>query len=254
MLSIHPYHILRRGIKKNSHALRLAQIAEPLYVDSRFSQLKGNLKDERLSICGLLNWARTIADNIENDPMPLERIGYFDRQLGGRPGLFEILFYPFNTRDLEEHERAAIWGAAYYWLMVVIQTKLPNVLDKIKEIGLRTPDSIPYFAHFYVSADFSDITEENVEQEEPESKPLEGHISLADLEKGILDYPTYAEQKMAFDAINSILLGNDAWNSIAPSIKKKINNQAMSQIKGGGLSIENNYGSIIGNNYGNNNT
>lgn len=254
MFSIRLYHILRRGIKNNPHSLRLAQVAEPLYADSRFAQLSGNLVDERLSLCNLLNWARTIADCIENDPMPFERLGYFERQLSGRPKLFEILFYPFNTQDLNNYERAAIWGAAYFWLVTVAQTKLYDVLEKIKEIGLRNSESSPYFAHFYVAADFEGLEEEPDEQKEEETKISEEVVAIADLERGIRSYPTYAEQSKAFAAVNNVLLGNEAWNRFAPSIRNKINELALSQMKGGNMTIAKNYGSIIGNNYGNNNT
>lgn len=254
MLYIRPYHILRRGIKKNPHALRLAQVAEPLYADSRFRQFCGNITDERLSICTLLNWARTIADSIESDPMPLERLGFFERQLGGsRPGLFEILLYPFNIQDLKAHECATIWGAAYFWLKEVAQTKQLRVLQRIKEIGMREPTCSPYFAVFFTAAHASD-RQKPAKERKARPQPEEESLSIVDLESAILAYPTYAEQSKVFDIVNNLLVGHAVWTKAAPHIKEKIYAQGMKQAGGTNYSINQNYGAIINQNNGNNYT
>ena len=254
LFRIHPYFKRRRDIKKNSHALRLAQIAEPLYSDSRFSQLSGNLMDERLSVCCLLNWALTIAEYAVSDPMPLERIAFYERQLGGKPKLLEIFLSPISWQTLEAHETAAIWGAVFYWLVVVKQTRLENVLDKVAEIGLRNQAGHPYFAHFILAANNENKPRNAAKEKESKKVANEEYVSLADLEEGVMAFPTYQEKMGAFTAVNNILVGHKAWNKVAPMIRNKILKGATEHPNGMNVNIENNYGSVIDNNYGNNST
>lgn len=254
LFRIHPYFKRRRDIKKNSHALRLAQIAEPLYSDSRFSQLSGNLMDERLSVCCLLNWALTIAECAVSDPMPLERIAFFERQLAGRPKLLEILFFPLSGRSLEAHETAAIWGAVFYWLVAVKQTRLEKVMDKVLEIGLRDQAGHPYFAHFILAANNENKPRNVAKEKEHKSMAHEESVKLSVLEQGVMAFPSYREQMGAFSVLNNMLVGHNAWNKVAPMIRNKILKGAVERSNGMNVNIENNYGSVIDNNYGNNST
>ena len=219
---IHPYFKLRRDIKKNPQALRLAQIAEPLYSDRRFCKLSGNLLDERLTICCLLNWALTIAEYAVSDPMPLERIAFYERKLEGEPKLLEIFLPPFSGHTLEAHEKAAIWGAAFYWLVVVKQTHLENVLDKVAAMGLKYPEGHPYFAHFILAANNDNKPRTATTEKVRKKGAKEEYITLTDLEKSVMAFPTYNEKMAAFGVLNNILVGNKAWNSVSPTIRTKI--------------------------------
>lgn len=144
------YYLKENDLKKDPAAIKLSSISYPGYVDAAYGKFYKNLTVEHLPITVLINWTRTIAEDIISSVSPVNHVAswsdYFHSQ--------EYKYYASSSVhpdliEFEEHELAYLWGAVYYWLKcVVVDYNNEEVFNHIETVAIRKDFLRPYFYHY----------------------------------------------------------------------------------------------------------
>lgn len=144
------YYLKEYDLKKDPAAIKLSSISYPGYVDAAYGKFYKNLTVEHLPITVLINWTRTIAEDIISSVSPVNHVAswsdYFHSQ--------EYKYYASSSVhpdliEFEEHELAYLWGAVYYWLKcVVVDYNNEEVFNHIETVAIRKDFLRPYFYHY----------------------------------------------------------------------------------------------------------
>ena len=144
------YYLKENDLKKDPAAIKLSSISYPGYVDAAYGKFYKNLTVEHLPITVLINWTRTIAEDIISSVSPVNHVAswsdYFHSQ--------EYKYYASSSVhpdliEFEEHELAYLWGAVYYWLKcVVVDYNNEEVFNHIETVAIRKDFLRSYFYHY----------------------------------------------------------------------------------------------------------
>ena len=152
------YYYNDKQIKDDESASKIAKIAYRAYTDEVFDDYQERLDEKRLPLSTLVNWARTIAEDLAEHPSPVLRVRNWFEYFNSDKYQWMSMVFPFCL-DFYAHEMAYIWGAVYYWLKVEISDfNCNDVLSYIEEVACKRKFARFYFYHFKKSAG-GDMTE-----------------------------------------------------------------------------------------------
>lgn len=152
----HCYYLKEQDIKKDEQAKRLASISHHGYTEKSFEDYYMRLTEERLPIVVLLNWTRTIVDDLLNAVSPIGHAqrwnDFFHSQ--AYKDYSNTSVHPDFFYVLKDHELAYLWGAVYYWLKCLSEGfDNQDLLLVIENLACRKMFLRPYFYHFKNIAD-----------------------------------------------------------------------------------------------------
>lgn len=144
-------------IRIDERANKLSEIIHNGYVDSWFDHYYKRLTESHLPILVLMNWIRTIVEDIEHSisaPAKVEK--------------WNIYFHgdDYNEKttkddyiDFDESELAYLWGAVYYWIKCFhAESDNEALLETIENVACQKEYVKPFFYHF--KHQFGEISDE----------------------------------------------------------------------------------------------
>jgi hypothetical protein len=167
------HYFNEKQIKNDKRADKMAKIAYRAYTDFEFDDYQERLDEKRLPLNTLINWARTIAEDLADHPSPVMRVRNWYEYFGSNKYQWMSMALPYCL-DFYTHEMAYLWGAVYYWL--VVETEDFNddcVLRYIEEMACKRKFAGFYFYHFKKMAGGS-----TVELHARDSQPLHSKTSI----------------------------------------------------------------------------
>ena len=152
----HCYYLKEQDIKKDEQAKRLASFSHNGYVERSFEDYYMRLTEERLPIVVLVNWTRTIVEDLLNAASPISHAkcwnDFFHSQVYKEYSNSSV--HPDFIQDIKDYEIAYLWGAVYYWLKCLSEEfENPELLQTIENLACRKMFLRPYFYHFKNIAD-----------------------------------------------------------------------------------------------------
>lgn len=155
-LGYHCYYLKEQDIKKDEQAKRLASISHHGYTERSFEDYYMCLTEERLPIVVLLNWTRTIVEDLQNAVTPISHAQRWNNLFHSQvyKDYSNTSVHPDFIHVLKDHELAYLWGAVYYWLKC-LSDGFDNLdlLQAIENLACRKLFLRPYFYHFKNIAD-----------------------------------------------------------------------------------------------------
>ena len=109
----HCYYLSDNDIKCDALAYEVALIAEKGFADSYLGRYYKPLSDEHLPLFVLLNWTRTVAEDICSAPVAVPRLNEWRRFFSSRSYRWRL---KTEYIKLGDHEWAFLWGAVFYWI------------------------------------------------------------------------------------------------------------------------------------------
>lgn len=151
----HCYYLTEDDLGKDPAALKISSISYPGYVDATYGQFYKNLSIEHFPITVLVNWTRTIVEDLTGCVSPINHLkgwsDYFHSQ--GYKDAANGSIHP-DIIDFEEHELAYLWGAVYYWLKCILENyNNEELFNHIEKIAIKKDFLRPYFYHYKCLAD-----------------------------------------------------------------------------------------------------
>ena len=143
------YYLNENDLKKDPNATKLSSVSYHGYVDATYGKFYKNLTVEHLPINVLINWTRTIAEDIINSVSPVNHVASWSDYFHSKEykGCVQASVHP-DLVEFEEHELAYLWGAVYYWLKIIIDYDNEEVLDHIETVAIQKDFLRPYFYHY----------------------------------------------------------------------------------------------------------
>jgi hypothetical protein len=144
------FYITENDLKEDPAATELSSISYPGYVDSTYGRFYKNLTVEHLPINVLVNWTRTIAEDLIASVSPVNHVASWNDYFHSEEykAYANSSVHP-DIVEFEEHELAYIWGAVYYWLKCIIPNyNNEEVLNYIEKVAIKKEFLRPYFYHY----------------------------------------------------------------------------------------------------------
>lgn len=146
----HCFYITENDLKEDPAATKLSSISYPGYVDSTYGRFYKNLTVEHLPINVLVNWTRTIAEDLMTSVSPVNHVKSWSDYFHSKEykAYANSSVHP-DIVDFEEHELTYIWGAVYYWLKCLISNyNNEEVFNLIEKVAIKKEFLRPYFYHY----------------------------------------------------------------------------------------------------------
>ena len=144
------YYNTNEDIRLDERASKLSEIIHNGYVDGWFDHYYKRLTESHLPIIVLMNWIRTIVEDIEHSisaPAKVEKwnVYFHSDDYNEKTTMEEYI-------DFDDSELAYLWGAVYYWIKCFhSESENKTLLDTIEYVK-------PFFYHF--KKQFGEITDE----------------------------------------------------------------------------------------------
>lgn len=152
----HCYYLKEQDIKKDEQAKRLASISHHGYTEKSFDDYYMRLTEEHLPIVVLLNWTRSIVEDLLNAVSPIGHAQRWNDFFHSQEykDYSNTSVHPDFFHVLDDHELAYLWGAVYYWLKCLSEGfDNQDLLQAIENLACRKLFLRPYFYHFKNIAD-----------------------------------------------------------------------------------------------------
>lgn len=141
------YYTTDKSIKEDYQAQKMAEICHHGYSDSSYDDVYERLSEFNFPVMILINWARTIVDDLTTTSFPVNQVIVWNDYLNKSGKSIRHTFHPAFL-DFEDHELAYLWGAVYYWLKCLSKDTNRKVLKMIEEMGMHKKYAQPYFLYF----------------------------------------------------------------------------------------------------------
>ena len=144
------FYLTENDLKNDPAAIKLSSISYPGYVDATYGRFYKNLTVEHLPINVLVNWTRTIAEDLISSVSPVNHViswsDYFHSQ--EYKDYANSSVHP-DMVEFEEYELSYLWGAVYYWLKNnVVNYDNEEVFKHIEHVAIKKEFLRPYFYHY----------------------------------------------------------------------------------------------------------
>ena len=213
----HCYYFSEKDLKNDSKAKDLASISYHGYTDTTYEVFYKKLTTDRIPINVLVNWTRTIVEDLTNSVSPINHVlnwsNYFN---SAEYKDYAVASVHPDFVVFEDYELAYIWGAVYYWLKTFVDGfDNDALLDYIEKIACKKQFLRPYFYHYKNLSEGNDDTIE-----------VYGTPNLTPQKR----YLTAEQTALLWLAIATITEGEVAKKNLAPTISK-ISGVGISSIK-----------------------
>ena len=155
-LRYHCYYLKEQDIKKDERAQKLVSISHHGYSERSFEDYYQRLTEEHLPIVVLINWTRTIVEDLQNAVSPISHAQRWNDFFHSKVyrDYSDMSVHPDFVHVFDDHELAYLWGAVYYWLKCLSEGfENMDLLQAIENIACRKMFLRPYFYHFKNIAD-----------------------------------------------------------------------------------------------------
>lgn len=217
-----------RDIAKDVNCMRLKPIIQELYVKgSNFNPYCQRLSEDRLPIYVLMNWARSIAEDIFTAPIPSVKLDQWKHYWKSK--LYtQISFFHTDFPAYEDHEMGCLWGAVYLWLVACFEKDINDpLLKSIMQLGCKEKIGVPYFCHFYNAArdicgegyfltNEKDFSEESIFT----TQIKHDYISSNEIYTGFQGL-SVSERSQARQIFNDVLADSVAWRIMCNEMKQR---------------------------------
>lgn len=213
------FYLNAREVFSDTDSNRLAIIALKAYEpESDFSTYYSSLSLVRLPLAELCNWGRSIAEDVYCAELPHVKVQQWETYITSNSYSWRIKSSN-NLGDYEEHERAFLWGAVYYWLTVVLRSGNNNLLTQsIVRIGCRKDFARPYFYYLYNAARHNIEAHSALPSQETTMPESEAIISGNELVEGFRQL-SVQERRAARRLLNDLLADSVGWRSVLRQMK-----------------------------------
>ena len=165
----HFYYTSDKQIKEDAKAMKMAEICHHGYVDSQYDYYYNRLSEYHFPILILINWTRTIVDDLVKSSFPVNQVIIWDdylRRCGD--GVLKSIHPAFL--EYNDHELAYLWGAVYFWLRNLTEDFCNEELfSNIEKVGTKKTYAKPYFEFFRSQTNGATLP---VTKTEEEIKPM----------------------------------------------------------------------------------
>jgi len=152
------FFLTENDLKADPAATKLSSISYPGYVDATYGRFYKNLTVDHLPINVLVNWTRTIAEDIMTSVSPVNHVISWSDYFHSKEykSYANSSVHP-DIVDFEEHELSYLWGAVYYWLKcIIVDYDNEDVFKHIEKVAIKKDFLRPYFYHYKRLATGSD--------------------------------------------------------------------------------------------------
>ena len=133
----------------------MTQISAHGYIDSDFDSYYERLSEDHFPQDVLINWVKTIVDDLEQDIAPAKRVYFWDQYFHSSE--YANFFLNSDYVNFSEHEMAYLYGAVYYWLKCFSKKNISeDVFKHLEVIASRKNYAKPYFLFFKEMAEGND--------------------------------------------------------------------------------------------------
>ena len=234
-LSIYGYRIYyldNKDISKDGNCLQILPFLKDLYKrESSFNAYCIRLSEERLPLNVMLNWARSVAEDLFAAPIPSVRLEQWNHYWKSKK-YTRMTFFHADFPKYEEFEMGCLLGTVYLWLIVYFEkdTNDPLML-KIVQLASKNKTAIPYFSHLYNAArklrgdDFclpnmSDGSESFFSDDLSQNEHNKNYINSEDIYDGF-EALSVDERCHARKLLNDLLANCSAWNTMCNEMKAR---------------------------------
>ncbi len=144
------YFMSEKDLKKDASAIGLASISYQGYTDATYGSFYKNLSVDRLPIHVLVNWTKTIVEDLVDSVSPINHVQSWCDYFGSTEYRDHAkLSVHADFVDFEDYELAYLWGAVYYWLKCYTEGfDNENLLAYIEAAACKKQFLRPYFYHY----------------------------------------------------------------------------------------------------------
>lgn len=233
-LSVFGYHCFyldNSSMKKDANCMRLIPILRELYIkDSSFNIYCSRLSEERLPIIVMINWARSVAEDLFAAPLPSVKLDQWNHFWKSK--LYtRMTFWHSDFPKYEDYEMGCLWGAIYLWLVLCFDKDINDpLLQRIVQLACKEKTAVPYFYHLYNAArningnDFFLTSMPNVcgdiITEDGYNNPPKDSISAEDIYNGFASL-SVSERCNARRLLNDLLADCSAWSVMRNEMKSR---------------------------------
>lgn len=225
------YYLSYSSMSNDANCMRLIPVIKELYVKgSSFNAYCSRLSEERLPINVLMNWVRSVSEDLFTAPIPSVKLDqwnhYWKSKIYNR-----MTFFHSDFPKYEDYEMGCLWGAIYLWLAVCFEKDLNDpLLQRIVQLACKEKTAVPYFAHLYHAVrnfqgkDFFLTSMTNVVgddmNEDNNNKQFSNSISAEDIYNGF-ESLSVSERCNARKVLNDLLADCSAWGMMRNEMKDR---------------------------------
>ena len=225
------YYLDYSSMKKDVNCMRLIPVLEELYTKgSSFNAYCSRLSEERLPIIVMVNWTRSVAEDLFTAPIPSVKLDQWN--LYWKSKLYtRMTFLHSDFPKYEDYEMGCLWGSIYLWLVLCFDKDINDpLLQRIAQIACKEKTAVPYFYHLYNAArningnnffltSMLDYGGNSIAGEEY-NKQTSNSISAEDIYNGF-ESLSVSERCNARKLLNDLLADCSAWSVIRNEMKNR---------------------------------
>lgn len=225
------YYLNYSSMTKDANCMRLIPILKELYVKgSSFNAYCARLSEERLPINVMINWARSVSEDIFTAPIPSVKLDQWN--LYWKSSLYtRMTFLHSDFPEYEDYEMGCLWGTIYLWLILIFEKDINDpLLQRIAQIACKEKTAVPYFGYLYNAArniagkDFFLTSMPDVggfgNNEKMYCNQVNNSICAEDIYTGF-ESLSVSERCNARRVLNDLLADCPAWSKMRNEMKKR---------------------------------
>jgi len=233
-LSVYGYrcfYLDNSSMKKDAQCMRLIPILKELYIkDSSFNAYCSRLSEERLPIIVLINWARSVAEDLFTAPIPSVKLDQWNHYWKSKI-YTRMTFWHSDFPKYEDYEMGCLWGAIYLWLVLCFDKDINDpLLQRIVKLACKEKTAVPYFYHLYNAArningnnffltSMPDVGGDIIAEEGVNNR-ASNSISAEDIYNGF-ESLSVSERCNARKLLNDLLADCSAWSVMRNEMKNR---------------------------------
>lgn len=224
-LSVYGYrcfYLDHKSMYKDTNCMRIIPVLRELYVKgSSFNVYCARLSEERLPMIVMINWARSVAEDLFVAPIPAVKLDHWNHYW--KSSLYvnvSLLHSDFPRYD--DYEMGCLWGTIYLWLAVCFEKDVDDpLLQRIVQLACKEATAVPYFQFLYHAArkmngrNFFLKSMPNVSDfgtdEDMDSKQVKNSISAEEIYAGF-EALSVSERCNTRRVLNDLLADCPAWS------------------------------------------
>lgn len=147
------FYTNKDSMENDERCMYIYPVLKELYIKgSNFNSYFPRLSGDRLPLNVVMNWARSVAEDLFFAPIPSVKIDHWNHYWKSK--LYaRVSFFHSDFPEYEEYEMGCIWGVVFLWLIVNYDKHIEDpLMNRIKQLGCNEKTAVPYFMHCYDAA------------------------------------------------------------------------------------------------------
>lgn len=139
------YYLYEEDYNRDPFMKAFVSIMGQAYISDELNAYMTRMSEDRLPTCVLLNWTRSIAEDLAASPIPALCAARWQRYMQTTSSSKSMFQHP-DFVDLEDYEIAFIWGSVYCYLSLGYKNVCDDtVLGELEMIACPKKYLQPYF-------------------------------------------------------------------------------------------------------------